>query len=38
MSMHIVDEIPVKAFIKKLVDREMYQNWKIKHVPIVFKK
>jgi hypothetical protein len=35
---HSIDEIPIKAFAKKLADRETYQNWRIKPIPIVLKK
>ena len=29
MSVHTIDEIPAKAFVKKLADRGMYQNWSL---------
>lgn len=37
LFVHTVDEILVKAFVKKLVSGEAHQNQKIKLVLVVFK-
>ena len=38
LSVHVIDEIPTKAFMRKLANGEKFQNWKAEHVPFVFKK
>ena len=38
LSVYTVNDVPVKAFVKKLAKRETYQNWKMKPTPMVFKK
>jgi hypothetical protein len=36
--MHTVNDILAKAFMKKLVKGEKYQNWKMEPALVVFKK
>jgi len=38
LSIHTVNEIPAKAFVRMLASRESYQNWKIELVLVVLKK
>jgi len=38
LSVHVIDKIPTKAFIRKLANGEKFQNWKAEQVPFVFKK
>jgi len=38
LSIHIVEEIPTRAFMMRLIDEEKFQNWKTKPIPFVFKK
>jgi len=35
LSVNTIDEVPAKAFVKKLVKGEVYQNWKMELAPIV---
>jgi hypothetical protein len=36
--LYVVDDILIKAFIKKLAEGEAYQNWEMKHAPMVFNE
>jgi hypothetical protein len=38
LSVHTVNNVPTKAFVKKLVKGGAYQNWKMELAPIVLKK
>jgi hypothetical protein len=38
LSIHTIDEPFVKAFVWRLAERKVYQNWKMEFAPIVFKK
>ena len=38
LSVHTIDEVPTKAFVKKLDKGGAYQNWKMGLAPIMFKK
>jgi hypothetical protein len=37
LSVHTVNNVPTKAFVKKLVKGGAYQNWKMELAPIVLK-
>jgi hypothetical protein len=36
--LYVIDDILIKAFIKKLAEGEAYQNWEMKHAPMVFNE
>jgi len=38
LSIHTIDEPPARFFVRRLAEGEVYQNWKMKPAPIVFKK
>jgi hypothetical protein len=38
LSVHTINDIPTKDFVRKLTYREIFQNRKIKPVHVVFKK
>jgi hypothetical protein len=38
LSIHMVEEILTRAFMRRLADREKFQNWKTKPIPFMFKK
>ena len=38
LSVYTVNDVPAKAFVKKLAKRETYHNWKMKPTLMVFKK
>ena len=38
LSIHTINEPPARFFVRRLAEGEVYQNWKMKPAPIVFKK
>ena len=38
LSIHTIDEPPIRFFMQRLVEGEVYQNWKMEISPIMFKK
>jgi hypothetical protein len=38
LFIHIIDEIPARAFVRRLAEGEAYQSWKIEIIPFVFRK
>ena len=37
LTVHSLEELPTKTFVRRLAEGEKFQNWVTQEVPIVFK-